>query len=126
VNKALSVAVSLAFVFSGLALALMPDVPYAAAQTSTSTIIGWLVPDSSHFSNSLLITIFPLMGMVILVTMLMVFHRKGDIVVYFALGGLLAGSLFADVGTGSSSTPGVPFADILVCGLLIFLYWWNS
>lgn len=93
---------------------------------STTSVIGWLMPDSAHFSNSLLLTIFPLMGMVLVVMIPKMFHRKGDVVVYFALGGLFLGSILADMSTNNSPTNAVPFGIIVTIGILLFCWWWNS
>lgn len=102
----------------------------SALVTSTSyssTVVGWLVPDSAHFSNSLLLMTIPLAGLVFGMMFAWIFSLRGDLGVYFALGGLTLGSLLTDLPVNSSSTAlGIPFAYTIVSGLLTFLYWWNS
>lgn len=102
----------------------------AALTTSTSysnTITGWLVPDSAHFSASLILMIYPLMGLVAGTTVAKMFRLTGDLGVYFALGGLTAGAFIADLPVTSSTQPLlIPFAYGVVAALLTFLYWWNS
>jgi hypothetical protein len=92
----------------------------------TATITGWLVPDAAHFSNALLLIILPLGGLSFGALIPAMFRRKGDIAVYFALGGLTAGSLLADLPANSNNQPAVPLAFVFVAALLTFLYWWNS
>lgn len=115
-----------AILFVVVALIMTAPIPAALAGTTTVTITGWLVPDAAHFSNTFLIFIYPLAGMVILSMFPLMFKRKGDIMVYFALGGLFLGTLISDLSVSGSSTNAVPFAIIFVAGLLIFLWWWNS
>ena len=111
----------------GLSVASFPEVAAVTTTTITSTIVGWLVPDAAHFSNTLIIFIFPLAGMVIVSMFPFMFHRKGDTVVYFALTGLFLGTILSDLSVnGTASNNAVPFAVIVVSGLLIFLWWWNS
>ena len=94
---------------------------------TTSTITGWLVPDGTHFGNSMILAILP-MGVMVFMTWVVkgAFGVEGDIGVYFALAGLLAGTVLSDLSASGSNTNAVPFADIFVVALLFFLYWWNS
>jgi hypothetical protein len=112
----------------GVIAALLLPVGSAAAQTVTvtSTIIGVLAPDPAHYANSLIPMIFPLMGMVVLATIPMMFHRKGDVVIYFALTGLLGGSVFGDMSVTGATSGYITFAQIFVAALLLFLWWWDS
>lgn len=104
----------------------------AAITTSTSysnTVVGWLAPDSAHFANSLILMIYPLMGLVVGTTIAKMFRIMGDVGVYFALGGLTAGAFLADLPTTNSPANYpllIPFAYGFVAALLTFLYWWNS
>ena len=117
-------------VFVFLALFLTAPSTFASATTSTITntvtVVGWLVPDATHFANTYLVLIFPLVGLVIFEMPLMMFHRKGDIAVYAALGGMLAGSILSDLSSNGASTQATPFAIIVVAGILLFLWYWNS
>lgn len=95
----------------------------------TATITGWLTPDAAHFSNTYLLIILPLAGMVFGLMPFMMFQRNeeiGDKAIYPSLFGLFAGSLFADLTTTTNSVLQVPFAIILTVGLLLFLWWWGS
>jgi hypothetical protein len=107
----------------------VPGVPSITTSTSyATTITGWLAPDSAHFSSSLALMTFPLMGMVFAMTFVKIFGGRGDIGVTFSLAGLTIGTIMADLpsGTVTSTTFLIPFAYILVAALLTFLYWWNS
>ena len=103
----------------------------ASITTSTSysaTLVGWLAPDAAHFSASLMLMVYPLMGLVAGTTIAKMFRFVGDTGVYFALGGLTSGSFLADlpVAGSPSFTNLIPFAYGFVAALLTFLYWWNS
>ena len=94
--------------------------------TVTITVIGWVAPDSAHLANTMILFIFPLVGMVGVTMIPMMFRRKGDVVIYFSLFGLFLGALTADLSTGQTPTNAVPFGMVVVAALLLFFWWWNS
>jgi hypothetical protein len=53
-------------------------------------------------------------------------HQIGDKAIYPALFGLLVGSGAADLSINGLAVANVPFADLIVAGLLLFLWWWDS
>lgn len=96
---------------------------------NTATVTGWLAPDATHLSNTLVLFIFPLAGMIFMFIPIMMFQKNqeiGDKAIYPALFGLTVGSAAADLLTGSAASAFIPFADVFVCVLLLFLWWWNS
>jgi hypothetical protein len=95
----------------------------------SATVVGWLVPDSKHFSNTLILIILPLMGMVFGIFPFTLGRRPsqvGDRVIFPALIGLTLGSALADLTVSNTSVLQIPFADIVVAAALAFLWWWNS
>jgi hypothetical protein len=123
-----------AFAIMGLAFVLFLSPVSLAIYTttitttilSTSTDIGWLVPDATHFVNSLLILMVPLAAMSMFVILGRAFKLRGDTGVYVALIGITMGSFIADLTAGSAATLAIPFADGVLGGVLFFLWWWNS
>ena len=94
---------------------------------TTITVIGWLTPDSVHFANSMILIIFPLIGVIFFEMILMMFDRKGDAAVHAAFIGLLAGSIAGDLTISNASNNGlIPFGMVVTAGILWALYWWNS
>jgi hypothetical protein len=77
----------------------------------------------------LLPLMMPLGGVGLMVWIAKFLKVEGDIVVYPVLLGLLMGAVGADLSVGNASggtTATVPFAMIVVAGILLFLWWWNS
>lgn len=118
---------ALQFLIIGLGIFMIPQVPKTFAGTTTVTITGWLMPDSAHFANTLILLIYPLIGLVLFTVVARMFKLTGDTGVYVALLGLGAGEVFADLPSSPANTVTyVPFAIIFVTVLLAFFWWWNS
>jgi hypothetical protein len=95
----------------------------------TATITGFLAPDAAHISNSMTLFIYPLAGMIVMLVPLMMFQKPreiGDKAIYPCLFGLLVGAAAADLSTGTGTALQVPFADLIVAALMLFLWWWSS
>lgn len=95
----------------------------------TGTVVGWLAPDPTHFSNTLILIILPLMGMVFGIFPFTLGKRPqdvGDRAIFPALIGLTLGSALADLSVSNASVLQIPFADVLMAAVLAFLWWWQS
>ncbi len=95
----------------------------------TQTIIGWLVPDFTHLNNTLILIMMPLGGLAMMLFIPLLFQKPeeiGDRGVYLGLFGLTVGAAFGDITAGSTAANWIPFADIFIGGLMLFLWWWNS
>jgi hypothetical protein len=114
----------------GLAVAalafIMGTVSPAFASTTTTTIVGWLVPDSTHFANSLLLIMLPLAGLGFFVWIARLFKVTGDAGVYWSLSGLFVGALVTTLPANGTNTNAISFGYIVLIAMLLFLWWWNS
>lgn len=116
------------FIIAGiLAILQRNPIVFAATTTSTSSITGWLVPDTSHLNNALMPIIMPLGGVGAFVWFARYLKRQGDEVVWWVLWGAFLGSIGADLSVGNGAAAAlVPFGISAVLGILLFLWWWNS
>ena len=98
----------------------------AVTTTITSTIVGVLAPDAQHLGYGLLAIILPLGGVAAFAALFKFLKMEGDAIILFLLVGLTVGAAFATLPASGASTNGIPFALIIVAGILTFLWWWNS
>lgn len=108
----------------GVVTAFIPAGEVAASVTTTSTIVGNLVPTFTTLANAWPIEFFPLGGLVLFTIVGKFFGLKGDTGVFLALTGLTAGGVFGDLPSSTATAPLVPFALIFVLGLQTMLWWW--
>lgn len=116
---------ALSIAFLGLFTLTFSEPSFAVAST---TITGWLVPDSTHFANSIMVIIMPLGGVGAFVWLAKFLGRTGDEIVYFVLFGGMLGSWGADLANGQSGGTAalIPFGIGVVFAILMFLWWWNN
>jgi hypothetical protein len=109
-----------------LGLAYILAVPMPSVHAVTVTITGWLVPDTAHLNYGLVPILMSLGGAAALTLVPLTFKVRGDTIVYLSLIGLLLGSIGADLTNGSTVSQTVPFALILIPGVLLFLWWYSE
>ena len=96
---------------------------------TTTTVIGWNVPNGTTFNNGLEILLFPLITMGLFVALPMVLGRKGDFVVTMALLGMLVGSIFGMLTitlSGVGSTGVIPFGVTVTSAVLFGVWMWKG
>ena len=96
---------------------------------TTTTVIGWNVPNGTTFNNGLEILLFPLIVMGLFVALPIALNRKGDFVVTMALLGMLVGSIFGTLTitlTGTGSTGVIPFGVIVASAILFVVWMWKG
>ena len=102
----------------------LPRVVYAI--TTTTTVTGWLVPDSTHFNNGIGALLFPLVGIGLFTSFPLILGYRGDLVVTMALVGLTIGSIMGMLSLTGSSNSVIPFALPVVAAADLLLWLWQG
>ena len=102
----------------------MPQVVHAI--TTTTTVTGWLIPDSAHFNNGIGALLFPLIGVGLFTSFPLILGYRGDLVVTMALVGLTIGSVMGMLSLTGSSNSVIPFALPVVAGADLLLWLWKG
>lgn len=109
---------------AGFILYLFPSIPIAAA--TTTTIIGWNVPNATTFGHGLIELILPLAGMGLFASFPLMVEQKGSMVVTMSLIGLLAGNLLGMMSLSATDPTDISFAFPIVAGMFLVLWLWKG
>ena len=121
------IASAIASGFMILAFGLAVGLPFPVhAFTSTTTIIGWLVPDGAHWNNGIAAMLFPIIGVALFSIMARLLDQPGDMVVTFSLVGLTMGALVGMLSINASSSNVIPFAMPVVAAIDLVLWLWQG
>ena len=105
---------------------LVMFLPTSAIAGTTTTVIGWLIPDGPHWNNGIGAFVFPIMGVALFAGMGRVLQLEGDFGVTLVLAGLTIGGLLAMLSINASSNNVLPFTLVIIPGVDLLIWVWKG
>lgn len=94
--------------------------------TTTTTIIGWNVPDVTNLTNGIFAFLVPMAVMGLTVTMANLLGNKGSSNTFLMKFGLFVGCLLGMLSLNASAANVIPLALPIVAGIYLVTYLWKG